>query len=143
MRRILAALVALGLAPVSAGAETVLAARTIRAHEVIAAADVTLVPGSVEGAASAIDEVEGLESRQILYRGQPIPRAQLGPPALVERNGLVVLRYSRGGMVIEAEGRTLDRGGVGDRVQAMNLGSRRRVEGRVTADGAVQVSGLD
>lgn len=143
MHTALGALLLFAIAPVIARADTVLAARTIRAYEVITAADLAMASGSVPGAVSAIEEAEGLESRKILYQGQPVLRMHLGPPALVKRNGLVTLRYSRGGMLIEAEGRTLGRGGVGDRVQAMNLGSRRRVEGRVTADGAVQVSGLE
>ena len=133
-----AAIAALSAAP--AGADTVVALRTIRPGEVLQPSDLGLVPGSVAGASSHPGEVEGLEARQTLYQGQPVIPMALGPPALFERNEIVGLEYRRGGLSIRAEGRALDRGGVGDRVRVMNLASRRIVEGFVATDGTVQLA---
>ena len=64
---------------------------------------------------------------------------QLGPPALVDRNALVRMVFVRGALAIQAEGRALDRGGVGERVRVMNLGSKQIVTGAVAPDGSVEV----
>ena len=64
----------------------------------------------------------------------------VGPPAVSERNHVVPLMYSRGGLEIMPEGRSLDRAGIGDQVRVMNLASRATVSGRVTASGRILVS---
>ncbi len=55
----------------------------------ISETDVTLVDAEIIGAASAVVEVVGLEARVTLYAGRPIRAADLGPPALVDRNQIV------------------------------------------------------
>ncbi|WP_417599285.1 flagellar basal body P-ring formation chaperone FlgA [Pararhodobacter oceanensis] len=139
MRRpALIALIALFSAPVQA--DTLLAARTLRAGTAISAADVVLVPdAAAPGIASDPEEAIGLESRVTLYAGRPIPLASLGPPALVERNQLVTLVFQQGGLDIRAEGRALARGGDGDEIRIMNLGSRSTVFGTVAGPGLVTV----
>ncbi len=122
-----------------ASAETVLAARTIRAQTVIIAADVTLADGEVDGAYSSLDEVIGFETKVALYAGRPVRSGEVGPPALIERNQVVGLIYQAGGLVISAEGRALGRAGIGEAIRIMNLASRQTVSGRVRADGTVVV----
>ncbi len=120
-------------------AESLIATRVIRAQTVLTAADVTLVdaaiPGALNDAASAI----GLEARVTLYPGRAIRAADVGAPALLERNQIVTLVYSAGGLGITTEGRALARAGIGDLVRVMNLSSRTIVAGRVAADGAIHV----
>jgi flagella basal body P-ring formation protein FlgA len=130
---------AAGLCPVASFAETLVAARTIRALSVIMPGDVTLVEGEVPGALRHPDEAVGLEARAMLYAGRPIRPSDLGPPALVERNALVVLIYRSGALTITAEGRALGRGGAGDRIRVLNLSSRSAVTGTVEPDGRVSV----
>ena len=127
------------LTAMPAAAETVLAARTIRAQTVIAAADVTLAESEVDGAYSNLDEVIGFEARVALYAGRPVRSGEVGPPALVERNQVVPLIYRASGLVISAEGRALGRAGLGETIRVMNLTSRQTVSGRVRADGTVVV----
>lgn len=122
-----------------ADAETLVAARTIRAQAVLTAADLAVIDAPVAGALSAPREAIGLEARTILYEGRPIRPADVGPAATVERNALVVLTYVRGGLVITAEGRSLGRGGPGDRLRVLNLASRTAVTGTVEPDGRVSV----
>jgi len=137
MQYIVTFLALLCAAPVLA--ETIVAARTIRAQTVLTAADVKLSEAANDGAFASIDEVVGLEARVALYAGRPIRPGELGPPAIVDRNQVVTLVYRRAGLEILAEGRALGRAGAGDRLRVMNLQSRQTITGRVRADGVVVV----
>ena len=77
----------------------------------------------------------------MIYAGRPVREADLAPPALVERNQIVTLRFRRGGLAISAEGRAMGRAAEGESVRAVNLGSRLTVSGTVAADGSVHVIG--
>jgi flagella basal body P-ring formation protein FlgA len=118
---------------------TVVATRPIRAQSVLAAGDVTLEPGATPGAAARVADAIGMETRRGLYPGRPVMLGDLAPPALVERNQLVMLRYASGALVIETDGRALGRGGLGERVRVMNLDSRNAVTGTVVAPNTVEV----
>lgn len=120
--------------------ETILAARTIRAQTIIGPLDITLTNHVVPGGISDLDQVIGMESRVALYAGRPIRQGDIGPPALVDRNQIILLIFAAPGVSISTEGRALARGGVGDRIRVMNLSSRSTVFGVVQADGSVQVS---
>jgi flagella basal body P-ring formation protein FlgA len=135
--RWLVALFLIGSGP--ATAEVLVAARTVRAQAILTAADLKLVPGSHPGALTAIEEALGMETRVVLYAGRPVGANDIGPPAIVDRNQIVPLIYGAAGLVIATEARALGRGGVGDRLRVMNLGSRNVVTGTVCADGSVTV----
>jgi flagellar basal body P-ring formation protein FlgA len=131
----------LALGPGAALADAVVATRTLRANTVIGAEDVALSDRiAPPGAASAPEDVVGLEARVTLYAGRPIPLSAVGPPALVERNQVVTLVFQRGGLEIRAEGRALGRGGEGDSIRIMNLASRNTVTGWVAGDGQIHVA---
>lgn len=138
MRGALPALLALLLAA-PAAAETLVAARTLRAQTVLGPGDVAVVEGRVPGALSDPAQAIGREARVILHAGRPLRAADLGPPALVERNAPVTLLYRSGLLTIAAEGRALGRAGAGETVRVMNIASRSIVTGRVAPDGTVLV----
>ena len=123
-----------------ASAETVVAARTIRANTVLTAADVAISPAELASGFMRASDVVGQETRVVLYAGRPIGLDDIGPPALVDRNQIVRLHYTGGGLSIATEGRALERGGIGDRVRVMNLDSRATVFGQVEADGSIRVT---
>lgn len=110
-----------------ASAETLVAATTIRGGEVIAAGDVTVVPGETPGALRDPAEAVGLEARVNLYPGRPIRGGDVGPPAVIGRNEIVTLRYAQGTLSIVTEGRALDRAARGERLRILNLSSRSTV----------------
>lgn len=120
-------------------AQSVQPVRAIRAQKVLGRDDLTLVDEAVPGAVSAIEDAVGKEAKVTLYPGRPVLLAQLGAPALVERNALVRMNYARGPLRIVTDGRALDRAGVGEPVRVMNLASRQTVTGIVAADGSVEV----
>lgn len=125
---------------VPAFSETVVASRMIRAQSVLMPSDVALVEGTVPGTLNDLMEVVGKESRVNLYQGRPIRAADLGPPAIIERNQLISLRYFYSGLAIVTEGRALGRAGAGESIRVMNLDSRATVTGEVLADGSVSVA---
>lgn len=120
-------------------AESLIATRVIRAQTILSANDVTLVDAAIPGALTESTSAIGLEARVTLYPGRAIRAADIGPPALLERNQIVTLVYTAGGLGITTEGRALDRAGVGEVVRVMNLSSRTIVAGRVAPDGAIHV----
>lgn len=123
----------------AAMADSLVATRTIRAQSVVEAEDVALVAADIPNALAAVADAVGLEARVAIYAGRPISAADVGPPALVDRNQIVPLVYQSGGLAILTEGRALARGGVGDVIRVMNLASRSTVSGRVSASGTVVV----
>ncbi len=125
--------------PELALADSLVATRTIRAQSVVQADDVTLVAATIPGALAGVEGAVGLEARVAIYAGRPIKAADLGPPALIDRNQIVSLSYQSGGLAILTEGRALARGGAGDVIRVMNIASRSTVSGRVAPDGTVHV----
>ena len=138
-REIWLLIVVLLMLATGARAEMLVAARTIRAQALIAPTDLAWAEGTMQGAFADPADVLGQEARVAIYAGRPILAGDIGPPALVERNQTVTLVYSRGGLTILAEGRSLGRGGAGDSLPAMNIASRTTITGRVAADGTVHV----
>jgi len=125
-----------------AAADTLVATRTIRATQTIGSQDVTLMAGDTPGALRDPAEAIGLEARVALYAGRPIRHSDVGPAAVVERNQVITLVFRQGGLAIMTDGRALGRGGVGDVISAMNLGSRNTVSGVIGPEGALHVSGV-
>ncbi len=121
-------------------ADTVVATRTIRAADIISAADVELVAMDAGDAADHLDLVIGMEARVALYAGRPIRPADVGPPAIIDRNDIVPLVFQSGGLTITTGGRSLGRGGVGDVIRVMNLSSRATVSAKISQKGIAYVS---
>jgi flagellar basal body P-ring formation protein FlgA len=145
---LLLCLVIVGLAPQVLAAETVVALRTLRAKTIIApddvglSADVAAHAYAVEGAARGTGDVIGRETRIAIFRGQPVRLADLGDPALVERNQTVPLVFRQGALEIHADARALDRASAGQTLRVMNLASRAVITGQVMPDGSVRVIAL-
>ncbi len=121
-------------------ADTIVATRTIRPQSVITAGDIERRDGSAPGAVDDADLVIGMEARAAIYPGRPILFAQIGPPAIVERNEILTLVFQEGGLTISTEGRALGRGAAGEMIRAMNLASRNTVTALIGQDGAAYVS---
>ena len=120
-------------------ADSLVATRPIRAMATITAEDVTLVAADIEGALTDVAAAVGQEARVVIYPGRPVRAADLGPPAIVERNQIVALSYRRDGLAIVTEGRARARGSAGDVIRVMNLSSRVTVTGLIQPDGLVDV----
>ena len=141
MERLAFVVLALVLAALhsAARAETVIAAGTIRGQTLIMPSDVAVVEGTTPGALSDPGDAIGMEAAVNLYAGRPIRPGDLRPPAIVERNALVTLRYAHGGLMIVTEGRALDRAALGEALRVLNLASRNTVTAVAAAPGLVIV----
>ena len=128
------------LAAVPALADTVVAARTIPAQSLIGPEDLLLQPIDVPGGTDDPQLLIGMEARAALYAGRPVMPADVGFPAIIDRNQIVPLIYDTGVLTISTEGRALGRGGVGEIIRVMNLTSRATVTAQIRADGAAYVS---
>ena len=121
-------------------AETVVAARTIPAQSLIGPDDLLVRDMTVPGGTDDPLLLVGMEARVALYAGRPVRPADVGFPAVVDRNQLIPLIYDGGGLLISTEGRALGRAGVGEVIRVMNMQSRTTVSARIGEDGAAYVS---
>ncbi|VAV93559.1 Flagellar basal-body P-ring formation protein FlgA [hydrothermal vent metagenome] len=120
-------------------ADTIVAARTLRAQTILTGQDLAIKRNDIDGGVTA-EQLIGMEARISLYAGRPITLADVGPPALIERNQVVPLIYEMNGLRILSEGRSLARAGPGEYVRVMNMSSRTTITGRVMPDGRVRIS---
>ena len=139
MTRLLPIALFLAIVTGPASADMLVAARNIRALEIISEGDVDLTAGDAPGMLIDPAEAIGQEARVLLYAGRPIRIGDVGPAAIIERNAIVPLIYATGGLHLSTEARALGRAGVGDSLRVMNLSSRSVVTGWVAPDGAVHV----
>lgn len=117
-------------------AEELVAARNIRAGSVITATDI-VSPNDIDAMRRAVNII-GMEAVRTFYQGQPLREDNLRKPTLVKRNAIVQMAFAQGAMIINAEGRALDQGGLGDRIRVMNLISKRIVVATVSGNDSVK-----
>jgi flagella basal body P-ring formation protein FlgA len=120
-------------------ADIVVSNRNLRAGDVFKIQDLRVIEGQNTGGFDQVADVVGQEARTALYPNRPILVTQVGPPALIERNQVVQVRFAGSGLSISTEGRALERGGLGDRIRFMNLTSRATLFGVVQSDGQIAV----
>ena len=92
------------------------------------------------GFVTRIDNIVGREARRDLASGQLLRSADLISPKIIERGQTVDLVAEAAGLKVHMQGKSLGRGGVGDRLYVKNLSSGKRVEGLVLASGSVLVN---
>ncbi len=122
----------------------VVATRRMALGDVIRAADVRLTRLRAErvrpGAAEAPDQVIGQQLRRPMTEGFPVMTGDLGPPAVVSKNALVVMTLEAPGLSLTVQGRALADAPQGGVVQVMNLESNAVVEAQAIAPGRVRVA---
>ncbi|MTH63271.1 flagellar basal body P-ring formation chaperone FlgA [Paracoccus shanxieyensis] len=135
--RVVLALLALSAPP--AQADSVVATRTLSAGMVILPQDVRMDPGQ-QGGIGDLDQVVGQQLQVMVAEGRPVQPRHVASPKLVDRNQIVTIIFERGALRIEAEGRAMAAGSVGEMVRVLNNSSRVTVVGRVAPDGSVIVA---
>lgn len=125
--------------PVWAQAGSVIAMRTLPAGTIIMPEDVALSQDDNPGGPDQISQVVGQQLRNMVYEGRRIEAAFLTAPMAVKRNQIVTIAYEKAALRIEAEGRALGAGSVGQVIRVMNSASRVTVSGRIASDGTVLV----
>ncbi|QXM25294.1 flagellar basal body P-ring formation chaperone FlgA [Elioraea tepida] len=118
--------------------------RRLAEGETIRPGDLRLVrmPAARVPADAELDpqRLAGRMLRETIPAGAPISAGQVGAAAMVSRGQPVAMLVELPGLSITAQGRALEDGERGARVQVMNSASRAVVEGVVIGPGRVRVS---
>lgn len=97
----------------------------------------TLVRGTV---AQNVAQVVGLTPRYGINQGQPMVLAELARPLAVVKGATVVMQLTAPGVQLLGQGRALEQGGIGDRIQVLNPASRAIVEAEIIGRDRVRVA---
>ena len=121
----------------------VVAARDIRAGEVLTVDDVALEERNIDGMLGEplfrIDSAVGRQLRGSLRSGSVITRNMLREPYAVRRGDVVQLTVAFGHVYVQAQGRALQSGRIGDSILVRNNRSGRTLRGVVVARGQVRI----
>lgn len=122
----------------------VVATRRMALGEIVGRNDARLMRMRSErvrpGHAQQLEQVVGQELRRPMASEQGFAVVDLGPPSIVQKNGLVTLLLESPGISLTAQGRALEAAARGGTVPVMNLASRSIVEGVAVAPGRVRVA---
>lgn len=123
-----------------AAADAVFAARTMPAGTIISAGDLRTENTTIDGVLAQPSDAVGLQTVVTIYSGRPVRLSDLAAAKIVQRNQIITLVYSNGGLSIVTEGRALEDGGIGDQVRVMNISSRTTVSARIDPNGMARVN---
>ncbi|HVY58788.1 MAG TPA: flagellar basal body P-ring formation chaperone FlgA [Xanthobacteraceae bacterium] len=125
-------------------ADIVVPTRPLARGEVVSPSDVEVrrQPKTAVGSDTVgdLDQVFGLALRHPLRMGQPVRRADLMRPQLVQRGEAVTLVYEAPGMRLTMRGQALESGAEGATVNVLNIQSKRTIQGTVTGPGRVNIT---
>ena len=124
--------------------QVVVATRRLAIGDVLRASDLRLARLRAErvrpGAAETVDQALGQQLRRPMAEGLPVMIGDLGPPAVVVKNTLVVMLLEAPGLSLTMQGRALDNAPQGGLVQVRNLESHAVVEAQAVGPGRVRVA---
>ncbi len=124
--------------------EVPVAVGRLAAGTMIAASDLRMarlrVSGVTRDVARRMQDAIGLQLRDQIADGQPLPRTELERPPLVTKGARVVMLLDSPGIALTAEGQALDAGAEGDQIRVQNPVSHAIVQAQVMADGRVRIA---
>ena len=83
--------------------------------------------------------IAGMELKRRLSGGVPVTTTMLRKPQLVKRGQRISIIAGTERMEVRMPGKALAHGAEGDRIRVMNLRSKKKLEGTVTASGDIRV----
>jgi flagellar basal body P-ring formation protein FlgA len=117
--------------------------RAVSPGETIAAQDVGRITVAadrfLQGYVADAGEVVGKTPRRALRPHEPLRAAELQVPIVVRRGELVALTLETPGLVLTAQGKAAEDGGLGATIRVANTKSGRVVEAVVTGPGAAAI----
>jgi len=131
--------ICLAFFPVPAFAATVTANDNLQRGTILRLEDLTVKTATGENRDDVLRAFIGMELKRSVYAGHKLNSAFVGTPIIVRRNSRVKMIYRLGRMEINAWGRALDEGGVGEVINVMNLESRKRIQGTILESGIIEV----
>ena len=85
-------------------------------------------------------EAVGMALKRPAMPGQPLSKADLMRPALVDKGALVTMELSAPGLALVGQGVAQDSGGAGDRIRVLNPSSRAVLEAEVVGPRRVRIA---
>lgn len=114
-----------------------------------AAAEVTTLRGlergeivretDLEGPADEVDAIAGRVLRRPVQRGRVVRRYDVEEAMDVVRQQGVIIQFIRGPLALRTEGRAMQSGSIGDRINVAVKGRRETMSARIVAPGIVEV----
>jgi flagella basal body P-ring formation protein FlgA len=125
--------------PMQALANNVTANSTLTRGTMISSADLSVETKDETERQALLSQYIGMSVVRTISSGSAIKPRDVAAPVQVKRNSSVKMIYRLGRLEISATGRALGEGRMGDIITVMNTDSRKRVEGRVTGMGIVEM----
>lgn len=85
------------------------------------------------------EELIGKELKKNIRAGQLITLNDVRAQVMVTKGKIVTLSFTKGGIMLSAQGKALENGGLGDTVRVMNLQSKSVVQGTVSGPETVSI----
>jgi flagella basal body P-ring formation protein FlgA len=126
-------------------ADVAVATRRLGIGEVIGSADVQVSRVSAALVRTAVarlpEQAVGMALRRPVNAGAPLPLADLGRAAVVQRGSPVQMRLDLPGLSVSAQGVAMEPGATGERIRVLNPLSRAVMDAEIIGPEQVRVSG--
>lgn len=114
------------------------------AGQIITESDIILKKTPQEGwrrrQATPLADLIGKEVKRGLHAGQTVDESDVRTHVMVAKGKVVTLSFTKGGIMLSAQGKALENGGLGDTVRVMNTQSKTVVQGTVTGPESVVIA---
>jgi len=128
---------------ISIFADVLVAKRQLHKGDVLSASDLKLMKRDLatlpHGYIEEIAISTGMKIKRRVTAGTVITPSMLKKPRIISRGQKVTILAHLGRMQVRMEGKALAHGSAGERIQVMNLKSKKKLEGVVTNNGEVRV----
>lgn len=123
--------------------EVVVLGRSLQRGDIIKPSDLVIerrpkTETPIDGFAAG-EAAVGLAVRKNLRAGQMLRQSELMKPELVKRDDTVTLIYEAPGILLTTRGKATESGAEGDLISAVNLQSKRPVQGVVSGPGQIKL----
>ena len=85
------------------------------------------------------DKLIGMETKRSLSAQRPLSESDVTAPTIIKKGDLIAMKVSTSYMQLNVQGRALEDGAMGDSIRALNLTSKKTIEGVVVSAGTVEV----
>lgn len=123
--------------------DTVKLTRSLPRGAILSVSDISLAK-SRRGPTSkplinSIKEAQGAALRRALARGTELTQSMLEAPLILKKGEQTIILAGRNGLEVRMSGKALQDGAEGEFIRVQNLTSKRTVQGRVKADGSIEI----
>tara|TARA_R110002110_G_scaffold3104_22_gene15999 strand:- start:280 stop:1278 length:999 start_codon:yes stop_codon:yes gene_type:complete len=85
------------------------------------------------------DRLVGMSPRRPARAGEPLRLSDMQPPLVVEKGAQVDMTFMSGALILNARGRALESGAVGDVIGVLNTRSKRTVQGVIEGPNIIRI----